>query len=287
MTRRGLSLFEVLVALGVIAALAVALGNFVGDLDRSRERIGAATRRQRAADAMFAAIERSLATTVVEDARLGPGVRGTAERLEIVARDVPAWRLGTAASRAMALDDRQRIVVLGGFGGGDAAGRLRRTGPDGDRDTMLEAVLRFRYHDGIAWQGAFDSASAGAMPRLVEVNLWWPRPGDFEERDPLDAELAAFDDREEADAPGAFGPGDPLGFDEEDLGFEDDAQGAAGVAREDLGGPVRPPDRVRLIAIPDAGPMPEAIEASEVSEAIRAGDPMAPPPGGFESEARP
>jgi len=261
-TRRGLSLLEVLVALAVVAALAVALGNFVGDLDRSRARLGSTMERQRNADAMFTAVERALATTVVEDARLGAGVRGTADRLEVVARDVPAWRLGDAAMRETALDDRQRIVVLGGFGDGDAAGRLRRTGSSGDRDTMLAAVVRFRYHDGVAWRPEFDSKAVGAMPRLVEVNLWWPRPGDFEGPDEAED---VFDERDEWDELESFGPDDPLatGLDELDMDFERGVDNTADVAREDLGGPVRPPDRVRMIAIPDAGPMTEPAEEPE------------------------
>ena len=269
MNRRGLGLFEVLVALGVVAALAIALGNFVGDLQGGRERLAAAMERRRAADNLFTTLEGALATTVVEDARLGSGVRGTAERLEVVARDVPAWRLGDLATREMALDDRQRIVVLGGFGGGEAAGRLRRTGPEGDRDSSLAAVVRFRYHDGTAWRAEFDSARHGAMPRLVEVNLWWPRPGDFDERDDLENALETLDAVGEPDGPGFE---DRLGEDGFDLVLDPDLDGgdavATGIAREDLGGPTRVPDRVRVIAIPDAGPAPEGDDSIEIEDAF-------------------
>ena len=97
--RRGFSLFEVVVSIGVILALATALGAFVRDVARSRERLDLAMMRQRAADAAMDSLERALAATVVEDAILGVGVRGSAERLEVVARGVPAWRLGNAMSR--------------------------------------------------------------------------------------------------------------------------------------------------------------------------------------------
>lgn len=259
-------------ALGVVAALAIALGNFVGDLQRSRERLATAMERQRAADSLFATLERALATTVVEDARLGSGVRGTADRLEVVARDVPAWRLGDAATRAMALDDRQKVVVLGGFGGGEAAGRLRRPGPGGGRDSMLAAVVRFRYHDGIAWQAEFDSKRQGAMPRLVEVNLWWPRSGDFEEGEDLEDALEALGGSGGLDA---LGSGDPLGGDDLEASLELGADVAIGVAREELGGPMRAPDRVRVIAIPDAGPAPERDAAPEGPDPVGAIDPEA------------
>lgn len=272
MRRRGLSLLEVMVALGIVAALAIALGDFVGDLEDSRDRLAETTRRQRTVDAMFTTLERALATTVVEDARLGAGVRGTAERLEVVARDVPAWRLGSPTTRGTAFDDRQRVVVVGGFGPGEAAGRLQRPEQGSGRETPLDAVVRFRYHDGVSWRGEFDSSAAGSMPRLVEVNLWWPRPGDFDDVESIEDPLAELD---------GFGSDDPLEDDaasgaERAAGF-DLADVASGVSREDLGGPARSPDRVRLIAIPDAGPPkedPDDFEFGEFDlEASEAGDP--------------
>lgn len=240
---RGFSLFEVLVSIGVILALSIALGAFVRDVARSRERLDLAMARQRSADAAIDLLERALATTVVEDAILGAGVRGGAERIELVARGVPAWRLGSGPSRRRSLEDRERLSLAGGD---PALGEsiVRRGEGAEAREGLIPATLRFRYHDGEAWRSAFDSVREGRLPVAVEVSLWWRREGEPSE--------AASDE---------FGPleEDPErdGLDEDRSREErdDDRRGAAAsldVAREDLGGPMRPPDRVRVIAVPDA-----------------------------------
>ena len=249
---RGFSLFEVLVSIGVILALATALGAFVGDVARSRERLDLAMARQRAADAAIESLERALATTVVEDAILGTGVRGSADRLAVVARGVPAWRLGSASSRRRSLEDRESLTLLGG----DAAlgESIIRRGEGGEaREGRLPATLRFRYHDGEAWRSEFDSVREGRLPVAIEVSLWWRREGDATDDAETSFDLLA-EDRD---------PGDDADEDADD-DFEGDRRGAAAsldVAREDLGGPLRAPDRVRVIAVPDAATMRAEDEA--------------------------
>lgn len=242
--RRGFSLLEVLVSIGVILALAIALGAFVRDVARSRERLDLAMARQRSADAAIEVIERALATTVVEDAILGTGVRGSAERLEVIARGVPAWRLGSASTRRRSLEDRERLAVVGG----DAAvgeSLVRRGDGSEAREGRLPATLRFRYHDGEAWRSEFDSVREARLPVAVEVSLWWRRDGDASDDDAADFDLLAEDRAR-------------LAADEEppdDALEERRRSGVAArldVAREDLGGPMREPDRVRVIAVPDA-----------------------------------
>jgi len=237
---RGFTLIEVLVAVGVLLALAVAMGRFVVDLLASRERLEQSMARQREADAVMLAIERALATTVVEDAVLGAGVRGAAESLSLVARGVPAWRLGDAATRSMALADRERLVLRGGFGAGAPASLLRGEGR-GASSGSIPAVIRFRYHDGDAWLDQFDSIARGSLPVAVEVSLWWIRGDESLGEVELLAETVDADEDAALDA-------------EEAEPIEDRLEPtSAGVAREDLGGPSRPPDRVRIIPIPDAG----------------------------------
>ena len=237
---RGFTLIEVLVAVGILLALAVAMGRFVVDLLASRDRLEQAMSRQREADAVLLAIERALATTVVEDAILGVGVRGAAESLEVVARGVPAWRLGDAATRTLALADRERLVLRGGFGAGAPASLVRGEGR-GASSGSIPAVIRFRYHDGDAWLDQFDSVVRGALPRAIEVSLWWVRE---------DEALGEVDLLVEAGEDGMPDAGEAESI--EDRGETT----GAGVEREDLGGPSRPPDRVRVIPIPDAGGSP-------------------------------
>ncbi|MGA1056573.1 MAG: PulJ/GspJ family protein, partial [Phycisphaerales bacterium] len=237
--RRGFSLFEVLVAIGVILALSIALGAFVRDISRSRERLDASMARQRSADAAIEALERALATTVVEDAILGAGIRGGAERLEVVARGVPAWRLGDPRGRRRSLEDRERLALLGGNAALGESTVRRGEGAEA-REGVVPATLRFRYHDGEAWRAEFDSLRTGRLPVAVEVSLWWRRDGESVDDD-AEAFSALTDDRDE--------------IDDEALLDEDDRRGAAAsldVPREDLGGPPRAPDRVRVIAVPDA-----------------------------------
>ncbi len=241
---RGFSLFEVLVSIGVILALATALGAFVGDVARSRERLDLAMARQRAADAAIESLERALATTVVEDAILGAGVRGAADRLAVVARGVPAWRLGSApAARRRSLEDRERVSLVGGDSVlGESI--IRRGEGSEAREGRVPATLRFRYHDGDAWRSEFDSVREGRLPVAIEVSLWWRRDGDA-----ADEAAANFDLLAEARDPGD----DPV--EDVDDAFDGDRRGVAAsldVAREDLGGPLRAPDRVRVIAVPDA-----------------------------------
>ncbi len=255
---RGFSLFEVMVTLGVVLALAVALGSFVGDISRGRERLGVQMARQRAAEAVLLQLERALATTVVEDSLLGTGVRGSGNRLEVVSRGVSAWRLGDQSAAERALEDRERLVVTGGsVGVENSASFARGESARGE----LPLTIRFRYFDGESWQASFDSKSSRRLPHAVEVCLWWTRPGDAVEDDIL--ALADLED-ETADEPAAL---EDEGFDE----LEIDPSRIGGVGRDELGGPARAPDRVRVIAIPDA-----AVFARESDSSTETSPPFEP-----------
>ena len=51
--------------------------------------------------------------------------------------------------------------------------------------------LQFRYFDGTAWVAQWDSATAGALPRAVEVTLWIDVTADEADQSPLAEGLAA------------------------------------------------------------------------------------------------
>lgn len=85
-------------------------------------------------------------------------------------------------------------------------------------ETLVPGVarVRFRYHDGSAWLEAFDCSERG-LPTAVEASLWFGEP----------------EVQPESDAP--FSPTDP-----------------------EFSEPIRdtPPDRVRIIVVPDAPAAP-------------------------------
>ena len=216
-------------AIGIVLALGSAMASFVIDLRQSRERSVEAIETQRSADALLEAIEQALATTVVEDAILGSGLRGGGDRLEVVSRTVAAWRLGDPQRRHLALEDRERLTVAAE---GPRRTRISRSGAaagDGGRGEAPMAV-RFRYFDGGEWLEAFDSLAAGRLPRAVEVTLWWSSPppslgpsaeseaeieAELDEAFAIDGGLDAEDPRRgeplagESDEIAAFGEGTP------------------------------------------------------------------------------
>jgi hypothetical protein len=204
---------------------------FYFDLLGTRRRAIDIAQRQRATLVVIDRIERDLAACLVGDSRHGAGVRGDATSLSILSRGLPL------ASGAV-FGDLQRSDYR--FTAG--AGRLEaRRGPAAVGRTAPYTPLadgifrvRFRFHDGRGWRDRYDSLEADALPVAVEVAVWYaPWPGEGEPEVPLGAEpieRVTFDESE--------------GFDE--LAF---------AASSDLDVFDEPaPDRVRIIAVPDARP---------------------------------
>lgn len=99
---------------------------------------------------------------------------------------------------------------------GVLSGRSLHAGSTEQLADDLERV-RFRYFDGVEWAASFDSAARGALPTAIEVCVWFgPRPR------PSAAPPSTFED-------------DPASDDESDPDV-----------------PRRPPDRTRIIVVPDA-----------------------------------
>lgn len=217
MTRRGFTLLEVIVAAALMLALVGAMAAFLSDALRIRTRVSQEIERSRAADALCSVIERALETTLLEDARLGAGVSGDATSITVLRVGLSSWRLGTA-DRQRALEEIEPVRVR--FD--ESARRIGIARGDQAESLLPGAIgrVRFRYHDGTAWRTSFDSVREGRLPAAVEVALWL-RPG-AAPAEPL--ERPEFDDAETDPAPEA----------------------------EEESGP--PPDRLRVIAIPDAGP---------------------------------
>lgn len=211
---RGFTLLEVIVAATLILALVAAMSHFLIDALRIRSRVSEEIERARAADALVSTVERALETTLVEDPSFGAGVVGDATSMRILRAGLASWRLGTG-DPARALEEIDVMSVR--F---DAAAKRIAIG----RGEMAESALpgaidevRFRYFDGAAWVTSFDSLSAGRLPVAVEISLWL-RPRRLVDDS---AERPEFDEPE---------------------GSADSTEAG------------RPPDRLRVVTIPDSGP---------------------------------
>lgn len=228
MMRRAFTLFEVLVAIGLIGVLAGALAIFVDDLATTGRVVARANERVRGCDALFAAVEGALQTAVADGGARGAGVSGTATSLRVLSS-----RTEAAGGTARQISEHA-FAPLAVTEVRDSAGlvSLGRAG----LSTVLPASLarvRFRYHDGKGWTDAFDSLQVGALPRAVEVSVW------FAASDAAGGEAPNGDAQAEGesdDLAGNAAATDPTTRDPED-GVEED---------------LPPADRVRVFAVPDA-----------------------------------
>jgi len=213
--QRGVTLIELIVALGLAAALLGAVIVFVSDLAESRTRIERLSTRDRAIDAFMEVVEGAVATSVLDavDGALAGDSRSCTIRSATV-----------DPAPAIALDGRPFVpttVTWFGFESGAGALQVRR-GTGATESLPTEAyAMRLRYHDGRAWVDTFDAREHGRLPTAIEVSVWLSRPISD------GAELSATGDDEI----------EPSG----------------------------PPDRQRIIAVPDAAPaelLPDAPRRS-------------------------
>ncbi len=219
---RGFTLFEMLVSAGLVLLLIVAMTSFMSDAIGIRTRVSEQVGRARAADAAMSAIERALETSLVEDAAMGAGVTGTETSISILRSGLATWRLGTdERTRAMEEIDRVRVEFDSGSGK-VLIGRGER--PASPIPGELFRV-RFRYYDEGVWHTRFDSVKTGHLPAAVEVAIWFAKPRGE----------AMVAERPEFDAP------EPSADETSDIASDGDGDGDK-----------NPPDRLRIVAIPDA-----------------------------------
>ncbi len=166
--RSAFTLLEALVAVGMIMLLAGAMAMFVSDLGTTRAHVTRTTDRARSAEALFRVVETALQSAVVDGGMRGAGVSGTTGGLRILSNRTDAaggnaQDLARAAfAPLVATEVRQsgRSVSVGRSGQG----------------TLLPAeigAVQLRYFDGEQWSDEFDSLSAGRLPIVVEVSLWF------------------------------------------------------------------------------------------------------------------
>ncbi|TVS04238.1 MAG: hypothetical protein EA423_07795 [Phycisphaerales bacterium] len=209
--RRAMTLLEVLLAIGIGAALAIGIGNFIGDLMSGRDRLLTSAEQFDSGNRMVEALERALSTTMVAGPGEEAGIDGTQESIVVLCRAVT---VPDPARGLLAPGDLQRLELR--FSA--ESGRVRASARDaslasaGTQPQIIAAGvrrLRLRYHDGSAWRSEFNTVQAGRLPVAVEIAVW------FENGQPREPEFDAM----------------PV---------------------EERPPPTRRPDRLRIIAIPDA-----------------------------------
>ena len=230
---RAFTLVELLVSIGLVVLLVGAMSAFLSDAMRTRARVVEESSFARSADAIIAAIERALETSIVEDAIAGSGVSGGPTSIRILRSGASTWRLGTRVPE-QALEELDQLVVR--FD--EAAGAVS-IGRGDVAPTPIPGTLhrvRFRYFDGTSWRSRFDSVREGRLPAAVEIAIWHRAPRTDDAPPPV--ERAEFD---EVDA------------DDSADGEEDDGDARAPAAD------AQPPDRLRIVAIPDAPPAEDVL----------------------------
>jgi len=236
--RRGLTLVEVLIALGLIGVLFAALFVFHYQLLAGRDAALLAASRTAGADRLLESLEAALQTSD------GGEFSGDERSLTLTCRGVPLFARG-----GMRLRDRERRMYR--FDPGSHRVMLERSvgeGPGRSGELLAEVGrVRFRFHDGDAWQSAFRGAGDAALPVLVEVAIWY-----VADSDDADASLSG-----PAADEGGFGASDRW-WDDEDSDAADSMLSGEGRLPDDANGLARP-DRLRVLAVPDARPRQEEV----------------------------
>ncbi len=228
--RRGFTLIEVLVAIGVLLVLSGTMLALTRSLVDARASLAQRLADHRAATATLEALEEAALVCEVRTTA-GAGIEGTATTLRLVGPMLVRPAAPAASRRLVATnlrhDPATRTLTL-------ARHPLDAAAPESELSRRVER-LELRYHDGTAWRTSFDSRAAGRLPRAIDVAIWF---GEAIEPDP-DADPDAPDAVDPADAPAPAGPA------ANQAGFEDEIATVDEILRE--------PDRRRVIAIPDAG----------------------------------
>lgn len=173
---RGFTLVEVLLAIGLVAALAGGVFSFMWNLLDRRVSILEAASEADAAGVLFERIEADLLCAIAGDEGIGGGIVGESGRLRVLTRGVA---LRSDPSAAAPADLQGSEYVFDAARGEVRARRWLGGTPAGG--SALEVVsdrvrhLRLRYFTGREWTERFDSLRQG-LPVAVEVSIWFGAP---------------------------------------------------------------------------------------------------------------
>ena len=231
MRRRGFTLLEILIVIGITSVLVSSLGLFVNQIASTRTFIRARAERDAAITVVFDALEDALATSVARAEDGAPGVSGDALSLEVSFDGTTVQRaMGSSPVRVLLPADRIGVFF-------DSSSGLFSIQRDGKQPTILQGeafAVRFRYFDGELWHEQWDSIGMNGLPIAVECSVWfkpWPE-GEVPEWFP--DEFAEFDENTDVS--------------DEEAEYESFGTLRELDEREDL----PEPSRRRLILVPDA-----------------------------------
>lgn len=174
--RRGFTLAEVLLAIGLVAALAGGVFSFMWNLLDRRGSILQAASEADAAGVLFERIEADLLCAIAGDEGVGAGIVGESARVRVLTWGVA---LGAPVGATAAADLQGSEYVFDAARGEVRARRWTGASPAGGAG--LEVVsdrvqhLRLRYFTGREWVDRFDSLREG-LPVAVEVSIWFGAP---------------------------------------------------------------------------------------------------------------
>lgn len=237
--RKAFTLLEVLLAIGLMAALSGGVFAFMWQIVAQKSALTASAMDGQAGDAVLERIESSLCGAVAADSAGNAGIVGTANSLKVLTRGVVLPL--KEDDRAWGEGDLQGTEYS--WSGGTLTARRwdahRDRGGAGTAQTVSPHIeaFRLRYYHETEWTESFDSKAKDGLPVAVEVSLWFGTPEAGAEVAPVAPERSAA----------AIPPGAPLDPDGNPLETEEGP-----VASEvEVPRPKRAPDRMRVIVVPD------------------------------------
>ena len=238
---RGFSLLETLIALGLIGVLVGTIALFVNQLAGSRAQLRATTGREALATAIFDGLERALMTSIARTGTGAPGIVGTSQTLYIAHDGVVVSRVfGDVPQSVLEPESILRFE----FDASSGETRLRRDDSSASLPGISLGAVRFRYLSDGRWFDSWDSFASEGLPAAIECSIWWVSPFDEtgDDEGTLESEDVDFD---AFDSSADDRPNDPQSI---------------------------PPDRLRLMRVPDGGVSADEFDA----------DPLVEDPASFE-----
>lgn len=226
--RRAFTLVEVMFGLALVIAL---LGGLTGLSLRVMERRAQTrewSRAQEIAERIIGTLDRDLGTCTIGDGLIGSGVSGDASSIRIISRgvlespgDLVVTELRFDPASGVVRARRSGLDTVAPESAEEASAAGIAAPPRAELSELGRGIagIRLLYRDKDQWVERFDSLAGSALPLAVQIEIW-------------------------------FGPTTSAGGGSSSP-TEDGAGQAATGAAPDV--PMRAPDRVRVIAIPDAG----------------------------------